>query len=59
MGRDVGQETRLLESAQTKAEAYERSVDDVPFWRFKLRRKLAGRARRARSTEARLRQMVE
>jgi hypothetical protein len=54
-----GQATRFLISARSKAELYESSAQDAPFWRFRRRARLNDRARRARATEARLRDMVE
>ena len=68
MGRDGGQTTRFSEggqatrfliSARSKAELYESSAQDAPFWRFRRRARLNNRARRARATEAQLRDMVD
>ena len=68
MGREGGRTTRFSEgdqathfliSARSKAEWFESSARDEPFWRFRRRARLLERARRARAIEARLLDMVE
>jgi len=54
MGRDAEQVNSLAINARAKADAYERSVSDEPFWRFRRRARLAQRARQARRAEAKL-----
>ena len=54
-----GQASRFLISARSKAELYESSARDEPFWRFRRRARLNDRARRARATEARLQDLVD
>jgi len=54
MGRDAEQVNSLAINAGAKAEAYERSASEEPFWRFRRRAQLAHRARQARRAEAKL-----
>jgi hypothetical protein len=59
MVRGTEQAARMLMHAKTRADACEDSLANEPFWRFRRRAALKRRARRARSAEASLLEVVQ